>query len=631
MRIYSGVILAVVFAAPLAAEETNTKTKALDTLVITATRLEEDRTSIPTIVEVVDQADDQRQGHPNRLQDQLRDISGVSVNQTNGGFGGGGYISIRGARSQQTQFLIDNVPFNDPADSQRQIGYQLFQLPSFSRIEIAKGAQSGLYGSGAGGGAVNLLTTEPTDKTQAKFRVEYGTFDTLGSTFAASGPLSQEWGFAVGGNILASSGFSPQSPLANNGDPDGYDACGFTRQALNGKMRWTHGDNTAYVSALMLKADEHFDNTGPNDIAEMNFNSRRVGTGGSFQLAPSCHLDGDAAYTTYERDYTTGYNYTGRDAFGSLRGVYEWNKTNIDDTITIGFDGRRESMTTTGVDDSNQVLGTWAQALYNDHGLQVQLVGRHDDYSSAGDAWTYRAGVGYEVWQDHIIIHAATGTGFRAPSLYEMHAPGMGNPDLRPEETKTYEIGHRSHWGDAVRFEQTAFYTRFMQGIQWAWTGPGAWDGQYQNLSPIERAYVEGVENTLVVKPTKDLQLKGTVTFQHSNDGSGENHEMTFTPKTFGGTEASYAFRAGGLAWQGLVGIDYQGKRVQDYYSSQDTLAALTTLRAAISCEISSAFRVYLRGENLTDKTEAQYKYTYNNTAATSMPRTFTFGIEATF
>jgi outer membrane receptor protein involved in Fe transport len=52
--------------------------------------------------------------------------------------------------------------------------------------------------------------------------------------------------------------------------------------------------------------------------------------------------------------------------------------------------------------------------------------------------------------------HASYGTAFKAPSFNELYYPGFSNPDLRPEEAKTAELGVRGT-AVGVRWNLTAY------------------------------------------------------------------------------------------------------------------------------------------------------------------------------
>lgn len=81
--------------------------------------------------------------------------------------------------------IIDGVPQND----QKQFNMNLFDV---ERIEILKGPQGALYGRNAIGGAVNIVTREPTDVLSGFASASYGRGDAINLTGGISGPLGTE-------------------------------------------------------------------------------------------------------------------------------------------------------------------------------------------------------------------------------------------------------------------------------------------------------------------------------------------------------------------------------------------------------------------------------------------------------
>ena len=118
------------------------------------------------------------------------------------------------------------------------------------------------------------------------------------------------------------------------------------------------------------------------------------------------------------------------------------------------------------------------------------------------DSWTGRLGAVYE-FNDIWSIYGQIGQGFTAPDVfakyfnYEMgsHVTVLANPDLKPEESDSFEIGLRANT-DYTSMELTAFYNQYTNFIQENCVGtePCSESGgtfQYQNLSD---ATIKGVE-----------------------------------------------------------------------------------------------------------------------------------------
>jgi iron complex outermembrane receptor protein len=60
------------------------------------------------------------------------------------------------------------------------------------RIEILRGPQGTLYGRNATGGAINVITADPTDKLSGYLNLGYGNYNTLTAAGAISGPIGDK-------------------------------------------------------------------------------------------------------------------------------------------------------------------------------------------------------------------------------------------------------------------------------------------------------------------------------------------------------------------------------------------------------------------------------------------------------
>ena len=91
---------------------------------------------------------------------------------------------VSGSGSSRTMVLADGVPLNDPFGSW--VYWNRIPMAAVDRIEIVRGATGDLYGAGALGGVIQLLTVEPS-RTRARATIDGGSHDTFrGSMFAAA-------------------------------------------------------------------------------------------------------------------------------------------------------------------------------------------------------------------------------------------------------------------------------------------------------------------------------------------------------------------------------------------------------------------------------------------------------------
>jgi iron complex outermembrane receptor protein len=132
---------------------------------VSSTRTERRVEDEPLRIEVLAGEDvgEKTQMHPADLRVLLTEMSGVSIQGTSPSLGGAS-IRILGARGRYTQILTDGLPLYGAQAG----GFGLLQMPPLDlrQAEVIKGAASALYGQGALGGVLNLISRLPTDSSE---------------------------------------------------------------------------------------------------------------------------------------------------------------------------------------------------------------------------------------------------------------------------------------------------------------------------------------------------------------------------------------------------------------------------------------------------------------------------------
>ena len=130
----------------------------------------------------------------------LNETGGLRVQTTSPSLGGAS-VRIQGMRGRYTRFLSDGLPVFGSQPS----GLGLLQIPpmDLNRIEVVKGVASALYGAGALGGVVNLLSRRPGNEPEREFLVNQSTRGGTDGVLWLSAPLSDRWGvtFLGGGHL----------------------------------------------------------------------------------------------------------------------------------------------------------------------------------------------------------------------------------------------------------------------------------------------------------------------------------------------------------------------------------------------------------------------------------------------
>ncbi len=129
-----------------------------ETIVVTATRSDQPAHETMRSVDVVS-AMDIEEKQARSAPEALKEAPGVFVQETNRGSGS---PIIRGLIGPQNLLLLDGLRFNTSISRTGPNQY-LAMMPTFaaSRIEVVRGPSSALYGNGAMGGVVNLMSARP--------------------------------------------------------------------------------------------------------------------------------------------------------------------------------------------------------------------------------------------------------------------------------------------------------------------------------------------------------------------------------------------------------------------------------------------------------------------------------------
>ena len=182
----------------------------------------------------------------------ITDIQGLASTVPNFSFGnyqGGAQLSIRGIG-------FDSVnPGGEGRVALSEDGVYLAQpsagLNSFfdvDRIEVLRGPQGTLYGRNATGGAVNIITNDPTDQLSGYARQTFGNYSDLISEGAIGGPIAQGWSARVAFQTSSHGGYGKN--LATGGEVDNLDS-----RAARLKVRYEQENFN-----LMLSSDYFHEN-----------------------------------------------------------------------------------------------------------------------------------------------------------------------------------------------------------------------------------------------------------------------------------------------------------------------------------------------------------------------------------
>ncbi len=184
---------------------------ALDEVTVTATRTNSRIEDLPIKVEVLGQEDMDEESAvvPGNVASILGDISIIHIQRTSLANGNQG-IRMQGLDPKYTQILRDGLPLYEGFSG----NLGVLQIPplDLKQVEVVKGSASTLYGGGAIGGLINLVSRKPGDEPELTAVLNYSNLREKNALFYASRQFNEK----VGMTLFA--GYTDQPAVDVNGD-----------------------------------------------------------------------------------------------------------------------------------------------------------------------------------------------------------------------------------------------------------------------------------------------------------------------------------------------------------------------------------------------------------------------------
>ncbi|WP_272666558.1 TonB-dependent vitamin B12 receptor BtuB [Providencia sp. PROV174] len=481
-----------VFCATSSLASANNKT---DQVVVSANRFEQPISSILAPVTVVTREDiDHWQS--NTVIDVLRRLPGVDIAQ-NGGMGQQSSLFIRGTESRHVLVLIDGVRLNQAGISgssdMSQIPISLVQ-----RIEYIRGARSAVYGSDAVGGVVNIITRRDNDGTTLNAGIGSHSYQNYnGSTQQKFGENTTVTAAAA---YTHTKGFDIEARGNTGGGPQ-PDKDGFLNKTLwLGVEHQFSSDLSAYARAYGYDNRTSYDGT-PADTRKLY--SRTYESG--LKYANGNYSTSLLGSYSHMKDYNYNYH-NGRYGSGSVidesdQYNFQWgNSYRLEKgNISAGVDYQRQSIepggyTMTSKKETVNNAGIYLTGQYAlIDSVSAEGAVRSDHYSEFNWHTTWQSGLSWEFYDGYKII-GSYATAYKAPNLGQLYTDNVawnikGNPNLKPEESKQWEIGLEGETG--LLFWQLTGYENEITNLIDFTTDPVTYASSYNNIG---KAKIKGVE-----------------------------------------------------------------------------------------------------------------------------------------
>jgi len=467
-----------------------TDTVELNPIVVTATRIPTPADGVPVAVTVI-RGTELRERGLRTVAEALRSVPAASVVTTNA-YGSQTSLFLRGGQSNYVKVLIDGVPQNAPGGA---YDFANLTTDNIERIEVVRGPVSVLYGSDAVTGVVQIFTRDGGGPTQGRVAASGGTY--------GSGALDAT---ISGGDERATYALS-----VSRFSSDGLDSINnqFRNEVLSGRVR-LHPDRRTDAALSVRYGDAlyHFPRDYRGVVVSNNQHQLERGPSVGLDLghAFSDRVEGrlTAAWHRANYQYAIGKNGPA-DTMTFPYASSDWiTRVGVDaranvrlparDVLTVGTALEREAMAGTTLDGSRSRTNgaIYLQGVTSpERPVDVTIGARLEDNERFGTYATYRAGVSVRLAEGVRAI-ASLGTGFKEPSFFENFATGFvrGNPDLRPEHSRSWEAGLEYRVPGRAVLRGTYFGQRFVDMIDYNAT-PVSGESNYSNVA---RASADGLE-----------------------------------------------------------------------------------------------------------------------------------------
>ncbi|GAB6263387.1 TonB-dependent vitamin B12 receptor [Photobacterium sp. R1] len=407
-------------------------------MVVTANRFEQSVKNTLADVEVVTrQAMEQMQAKS--LPDVLRRLTGIQITQ-NGGRGQLASLFVRGTNSDQVLVLVDGVRFSRAAKGA--VDFNQIPLTYVERIEYVRGPRASLYGSEAIGGVINIITIARSSEDGTKAQGGLGSLD-YRELSVASGLKAGEKGqvnLAVGMESDKGYNVHPVSGV-NDGDRHGFKSNNtLLGYVYDFNQQWSaFGNLRAYENVYQY--DRSFGSRGYFESEKEDISATLGAKYQSQTLMSELQLN---VQRQKAWDYEQSKGKQGGTQDKLEQQNLQWiNSYLLNDAFTLsgGIDWRKESYTdkvaNKTFDRTNSAA--FASAIAQFEELSLEASSRLDDNEEFGTKFTYNLAGGYQ-YLPEFGVKVSYGTAFKAPNLYQQYDPKYGTKDLKPEDSKNWEV-----------------------------------------------------------------------------------------------------------------------------------------------------------------------------------------------
>ncbi len=469
-----------------------------------------------------------------------------------GGHGTASAIQLRGMPKRYSTVYIDGVKMSDPSSVSNDFDFNNILTSQVSRVEILKGNQSSLYGSGAVGGTIHITTKKGKSGFNRDINYILGSYNTHNfSTSISGGGISKR--YFLGLQRFNTDGISQ---MTHNNEKDRY-------------------RNNGLVASFSEKFSENLEFNGNTRISETYLQYDAVCVSNLFGCSPSRdhseEVDAVEASTNvnliykpfenFKNKFTIANTYIKRiygqapgskntkqdnyygDRYAILyQGEYNFN---LDNSIVFGLEREDEQMGY-NKDESGRIdSNAYITSRYFDYQTRITknlystFGARFDEHSLAGGGSnedSHRATLAYISDDKTTKFKSSYGTGYRFPSLYELlyvwnsrnNCNGGGSKcgDVSfksAENSRSYDFGIEKSINPNLFVDLTYFNIVYKDALE-GWSGNNAAGSGYTTQNSPSTTKSQGLEFVSKFKLNEILNFDFNYTYTQTYDGAEQDN-----------------------------------------------------------------------------------------------------------
>jgi vitamin B12 transporter len=491
MKILLWGILTLVQAWPVYALQDSTGTIELEELFIQGNRLHTSFRESARNLNIITKKEILRTPAQS-IPEILSYVPGVDIRQR-GPLGVQADIGIRGGSFEQTLILVNGIKMTDP-----QTGHHAMNIPlnlyNIDRIEVLKGPGARIYGQNAFSGAVNFITSIP-EKRSVGLRFSGGQHGLFGGNIDLSLPGKFSNYLSISREVSDGYRHNTDFKINNIFYQSALNLWGGELEILAGLTGRKFGANGFYASPDYTEQYEEVSTS----LLSVGFRKKL----NHFSISPRVYWRRNKDNYFFVRNQPGIYENLHFTNVGALEINTSW--INSLGQTGMGIEYRHESIrgdwvrngekTRSNLDGfSRQNLGLFLEHHFKIFGLDLTpgiFISHNSDFD-----WNAFPGIdlGYNI-SPALRIYGNIGRTCRIPTFYDMYYQSpveQGNPDLKPEEAISYELGIR-FMNPAIHAELNWFYQNAIELIDWVAmpTSDTTFIWKASNFSHIRRSGIE--------------------------------------------------------------------------------------------------------------------------------------------